>query len=161
MSDVNFDWARGANARETTQERGEALLRRLSPLSLRFSLSRSPFPDSLPSDALNVDTAEQGGQGIRKAGARGRKPKGIGGMRAQRVSPCPLGLSPPIRGEKCRPFFHIALLGVLRFMSPKEYARANIQTITRKDNALKRSGTLRGKTSIWVSVRMRKKYRKN
>ena len=44
---VYFYWARGANARGTTQERGEALLRRLSPLSLRFSLSRSPFPDSL------------------------------------------------------------------------------------------------------------------
>ena len=47
MSDEDFHWARGANARGTTQERGEALLRRLSPLSLRFSLSRSLFPYSL------------------------------------------------------------------------------------------------------------------
>ena len=54
LSDVDFHWARGANARGTTQERGEALLRRLSPLSLRFSLSRSPFPDSLPSVWLRI-----------------------------------------------------------------------------------------------------------
>ena len=37
LSDVDFHWARGANARGRTTRRGEALLRRLSPLSLRFS----------------------------------------------------------------------------------------------------------------------------
>ena len=54
MSDVDFHWARGANARGTTQERGEALLRRLSPLSLRFSLSRSLFPYSLLSIGFRI-----------------------------------------------------------------------------------------------------------
>ena len=67
---VDFRWARGADARETTQERGEALLRRLSPLSLRFSLSRSPFPDSLLSVWFHthlLGSRSIGGQGIRKA----------------------------------------------------------------------------------------------
>ena len=69
---VYFRWARGANARETTQERGEALLRRLSPLSLRFSLSRSPFPHFLPSCSAFH-------QGSRSKGVKGSGKRGLGG----------------------------------------------------------------------------------
>ena len=75
MSDVDFHWARGANARGTTQERGEALLRRLSPLSLRFSLSRSPFPDSLLSIWFRIRFwfAEHRGSRDQESGGSGAK----------------------------------------------------------------------------------------
>ena len=75
MSDVDFHWARGANARGTTQERGEALLRRLSPLSLRFSLSRSPFPDSLLSVWFRIRFwfAEHRGLRDQESGGSGAK----------------------------------------------------------------------------------------
>lgn len=72
---VYFNWARGANARGTTQERGEALLRRLSPLSLRFSLSRSPFPDSLLSIWFRIRFwfAEHRGSRDQESGSSGAK----------------------------------------------------------------------------------------
>ena len=72
---VYFNWARGANARGTTQERGEALLRRLSPLSLRFSLSRSPFPDSLLSVWFRIRFwfAEHRGSRDQESGGTGAK----------------------------------------------------------------------------------------
>ena len=72
---VYFNWARGANARGTTQERGEALLRRLSPLSLRFSLSRSPFPDSLLSVWFRIRFwfAELRGSRDQESGGSGAK----------------------------------------------------------------------------------------
>ena len=72
---VYFNWARGANARGTTQERGEALLRRLSPLSLRFSLSRSPFPDSLLSVWFRIRFwfAEHRGLRDQESGGSGAK----------------------------------------------------------------------------------------
>ena len=75
MSDEDFHWARGANARGTTQERGEALLRRLSPLSLRFSLSRSPFPDSLLSIGFRIRFwfAEHRGLRDQESGGSGAK----------------------------------------------------------------------------------------
>ena len=98
---VYFRWARGANARGTTQERGEALLRRLSPLSLRFSPSRSLSPYPLPSAALNLSAADSRGIGFRKAGDRGRKPKGIGRMRACEFPPVPLGCHPRSVGRNC------------------------------------------------------------
>ena len=49
-----------------------------SPLSLRFSPSRSLSPYPLPSAALNLSAADSRGIGFRKAGDRGRKPKGKG-----------------------------------------------------------------------------------
>ena len=124
---VYFNWARGANARGTTQERGEALLRRLSPLSLRFSLSRSPFPDSLlsesppltfsvlPKNQLRKWSAEQGDQGVRKAGARGRKPRGIGGIsRLRRIPLFPWVVTPVPLGEVTLVFIRALLGSILR-----------------------------------------------
>ena len=49
---------------------------------------------SLFGSAYAFGSRSLGGQGIRKAGARGRKPKGIGGMRACEFSPVPLGCHP-------------------------------------------------------------------
>ena len=72
-----------------------------SPLSLRFSPSRSLFPYSLLSK-LRISKAlwYLGGQGIRKAGARGRKPKGIGGIsRNAAHPPVPLGCHPRTVGR--------------------------------------------------------------
>ena len=72
-----------------------------SPLSLRFSPSHSLFPYSLLSK-LRISKAlwYLGGQGIRKAGARGRKPKGIGGIsRNAAHPPVPLGCHPRTVGR--------------------------------------------------------------
>ena len=91
---VYFRWARGANARETTQERGEALLRRLSPLSLRFSLSRSPFPDSLLSIWFRIRFwfAEH-------RGARDQESGGLGGAGSFRFSESLLGVIIPANSD--------------------------------------------------------------
>ena len=63
---------------------------------------------SLFGSAYASGSRSLGGQGIRKAGARGRKPKGIGGMRACEFPPVPLGCHPRSVGEE----LHIGLNGV-------------------------------------------------
>ena len=77
-----------------------------SPLSLRFSPSRSLFPYSHLSKlrvffvyCISKGLRSTEGKGIRKAGARGRKPKGKGRPERQRRLPFPLGCHPRFVGR--------------------------------------------------------------
>ena len=100
----------GARNLRGNHKRGErALLRRLfSPLPCGFlSDSFSLFLPSLASRFLWL--ACKGGQRVRKAGARGRKPRGIGEISDEgALSHCPPGLSPPFCGKKfCLWFYEV------------------------------------------------------
>ena len=50
----------------------------------------------LPMHQLHKGSAEQGGQGVRKAGARGRKPRGIGEISRLRRIPLSLWVVTPV-----------------------------------------------------------------
>ena len=70
-----------------------------SPLSLRFSPSRSLSPYPLPSAALNLSAADSRGIGFRKAGDRGRKPKGKGECELCEYPPSTWVVTPVSWGE--------------------------------------------------------------
>ena len=70
-----------------------------SPLSLRFSPSRSLSPYPLPSVALNLSAADSRGIGFRKAGDRGRKPKGKGECELCEYPPSTWVVTPVSWGE--------------------------------------------------------------
>ena len=99
MSDVYFNWARGANARARTIGKGDFFASLTSPLSLRFSPSRSLSPYLLLSAALNRSAADFRGMGFRKAGDRGRKPKGKGECELCEYPPSTWVVTPVSWGE--------------------------------------------------------------
>ena len=91
----------GRGARMRGEEpQGEGSLRKLrSPLSLRFSPSRSLIPYPLLSGARLLSCAELRGIGFRKAGARGRKPKGKGECELCELPPSTWVVTPVLWGK--------------------------------------------------------------
>ena len=124
-----------------------------SPLSLRFSPSRSLFPYSLLSKlrvffvhCISKGSRSIGGQGIRKAGARGRKPKGKGRPERSDDSLSPWVVTPDLWGEMT----HVIEWSKLGEVMPANFNLFEFAYSTSiKNNAPKRfCETLRGKTSI-------------
>ena len=99
VSPIRIFTGRGARMRGE-EPQGEGSLRKLrSPLSLRFSPSRSLIPYPLLSGARLLSCAKLRGQKFRKAGARGRKPKGKGECELCELPPSTWVVTPVPWGE--------------------------------------------------------------